>query len=115
MLIKRYEDVTPTKYDKGLAGVTMREMITAADGAPTFAMRVFDLVPGASTPYHQHEWEHEVFIVTGNGAVKSEQGDRRFAAGDTVFIPGNELHCFVAETAVKFICVIPVPRVCQAG
>jgi hypothetical protein len=26
----------------------MREMITGADGAPTFAMRVFDLTPGAT-------------------------------------------------------------------
>ena len=78
-------------------------------------MRVFDLVPGAATPYHQHEWEHEVFIVAGKGVVKSEQGDRPFATGDTIFIPVNEHHCFVAETTVQFVCVIPVPRACLAG
>ena len=115
MLVRKYDEVTPTRYDDGRSGVTMREMITASDGAPTFAMRVFDLAVGATTPYHQHAWEHEVFIVSGSGVVKSEQGDRPFAAGDTVFIPGEELHCFAAETAVRFVCVIPSPHVCRVG
>jgi quercetin dioxygenase-like cupin family protein len=115
MLVKRYDDVPPTTYDNGRSGVTMREMITASDGAPTFAMRVFDLIAGAATPYHHHAWEHEVFIVSGTGVVKTEQGDRPFAAGDTVFIQGNELHCFVASTAVQFVCVIPTSNACQMG
>jgi len=115
MQIKRYDEVAPTVYDSGRSGVTMREMITASDGAPTFAMRIFDLVAGATTPYHHHAWEHEVFIVRGHGVVKSEQGDRPFAAGDTVFIAGNELHCFVATDAVQLVCVIPSPNVCAMG
>ena len=115
MLIKSYEQVAPTRYDGGRAGVTMREMVTSDDGAPTFAMRVFDLEPGAATPYHDHPWEHEVFIVRGAGHVKSEQGDRPFRAGDTIFIPGGETHCFVAESAVQFVCVIPSPNACQRG
>ena len=115
MLVKRYDEVAPTVYDGGRSGVTMREMITAADGAPTFAMRIFDLAAGSSTPYHHHAWEHEVFIVSGAGCVKSEHGDRRFSAGDTVFIAGDEPHCFVAETPVQFVCVIPAPKMCQAG
>ncbi len=115
MLVRKYDDVAPSTYAGGLPGVTMREMITTADGAPTFAMRIFDVAAGASTPYHHHPWEHEVYIVTGTGSVRSEQGDRPFAAGDTVFIAPNELHCFVAETAVQFVCVIPSPNVCQMG
>ena len=115
MLVKHYGDVEPTTYDGGRSGITMREMITAADGAPTFAMRKFDLAAGSSTPYHHHAWEHEVFIVNGTGCVKSEQGDRPFTAGDTVFIASDELHCFVASTPVQFVCVIPTPNVCQAG
>jgi quercetin dioxygenase-like cupin family protein len=115
MLVKRYDEVEPTTYDGGRAGVQMREMITARDGAPTFAMRVFDLEAGATTPYHHHAWEHEVFIVSGRGHLKTEQGDRPFAGGDTIFIPGDEWHCFVAESPVQFVCVIPTPNVCQMG
>ncbi len=107
MVVKRFAEVAPTVYDGGRSGVTMREMITAADGAPTFAMRVFDVAAGAATPYHHHPWEHEVFIVQGRGVVKSESGDRSFSAGDTVFIAGDEPHSFVADTDVQFVCVIP--------
>jgi quercetin dioxygenase-like cupin family protein len=56
-----------------------------------------------------------VFIVRGRGVVKSEQGDRPFAAGDTVFIAANEPHCFAATEAVQFVCVIPSPNVCAMG
>jgi quercetin dioxygenase-like cupin family protein len=111
MLMKRYHEVVPTEYDGGREGVTMREMITAADGAPTFSMRVFDVAAGAATPYHHHPWEHEVFIVNGTGYVKTEEGARPFGAGDTVFITGNEPHCFVADTDVRFVCVIPTETV----
>jgi quercetin dioxygenase-like cupin family protein len=115
MLVKRPVDVAPTMYDGARPGVTMREMITAADGAPTFAMRLFDLAPGATTPYHRHAWEHEVFIVRGTGVVRSDRGDHPFAAGDTIFIAGDEPHCFVATDAVQFVCVIPAPQICQIG
>jgi quercetin dioxygenase-like cupin family protein len=47
--------------------------------------------------------------------VKSEQGDRPFAPGDTVFIGRDEPHCFAAETPVQFVCVIPSPHTCQVG
>lgn len=115
MLVKNLAEVSPSTYAGGLPGVTMREMITARDGAPTFAMRVFDVEAGASTPYHHHAWEHEVFIVRGTGRVKTEHGDRPFAAGDTIFIPGDEPHGFAADTPVQFVCVIPTPHVCQMG
>jgi hypothetical protein len=47
--------------------------------------------------------------------VRSEQGDRPFGAGDTIFIPGHKPHCFVATGAVQVVCVIPSSNVCQLG
>jgi quercetin dioxygenase-like cupin family protein len=32
----------------------MRELITERDGAPNFAMRIFDIEPSTSTPFHTH-------------------------------------------------------------
>lgn len=37
MVIKSYKDVSPTSYQGVPEGVQIREMITADDGAPTFA------------------------------------------------------------------------------
>ena len=43
----------------------LRPLITKAEGAPRFAMRVFTLEPAGHTPYHAHEWEHEVYVLAG--------------------------------------------------
>src|SRR5579884_2400744 len=115
MLIKSYNDVAPTAYEGVPDGVQIREMITARDGAPTFAMRVFDVQAGASTPYHRHEWEHEAYIISGTGRVRTEGKETAFQPGDSVYIAPNEQHCFMADTnvAVQMICCIPSKDRCR--
>ncbi|MGH7256582.1 MAG: cupin domain-containing protein, partial [Nitrospirales bacterium] len=95
-------------------GVRLREMITARDGAPNFSLRVFDLEAGASTPFHAHPWEHEVFILTGTGTVRTEGRKTSFRAGACLYLAPQEAHCFVADpgTPIQFICVIPVKDQC---
>ena len=110
VLVKQQKDVVPTVYDGGRMGVMMREMITAEDGAPTFAMRVFDIAAGATTPYHHHPWEHEVFIVKGQGLIKGPSGETRLTPGTAVFVPGNEVHQWINarnNEPFGFICVVP--------
>ena len=115
MIIKHYSNVEPTTYPGAPKGVQMREMITDRDGAPHFALRVFDVQPGASTPFHCHDWEHEVFIVKGHGRVRTDGQETHFSAGDSVFIAPQEKHCFVADPhdPVQFICVIPSQNQCS--
>jgi len=52
MIIKHYSDVKPGTYAGTPDGVQVREMITGLDGAPNFSLRVFDVQPGVSTPFH---------------------------------------------------------------
>ena len=70
MLIKSYQQVSPTSYLRVSEGVQIREMNTAHDGAPNFAMRVFDVQADAGTPFHIPAWEHEVYIIPGIGLVR---------------------------------------------
>jgi quercetin dioxygenase-like cupin family protein len=95
MVIKSYKQVSPTSYPGVSEGVQIREMITDQDGAPNFAMRVFDVQAGAGTPFHTHAWEHEVYIISGTGRVRTEGKETPFKAGDSVYIAPNEQHCFV--------------------
>ena len=37
-------------------------------------MRHFEIEPGGTTPLHEHEWEHEAFILTGGGVVYRQGG-----------------------------------------
>ncbi len=108
MKVEHYSQ-TAAEGVPGMAGVTVRWLITEADGAPRFAMRVFEVEPGGSTEDHSHWWEHEVFVLAGEGYVRSEHGTHRLGEGTVVFIPGGERHQFVNDgsAVLRFICLVP--------
>jgi len=87
----------------------MHTVISAKDGAPRFTMRVFTIQSNCSTPYHAHWWEHEVYVISGQGLVHTEQGDHPMQAEDVVYVSPEEKHCFVnsGREPLCFVCVIP--------
>jgi quercetin dioxygenase-like cupin family protein len=107
MKASQYSDIEPTQE---LPGVTKREVITARDGAPNFCMRVFEVKAGSATPYHTHPWEHEVFVLAGDGVVRGKEGESEISRGSVVFIAPDEPHRFVNTGAqvLRFICLIPI-------
>lgn len=109
MKISTYRDSEPAEE---VRGVTLRELITADDGAPLFSMRVFEVGPDSSTPSHSHPWEHEVFILSGKGVVAGEQGATPISKESVVFVAPNEPHCFIntGNDTLRFICVIPLQK-----
>jgi quercetin dioxygenase-like cupin family protein len=90
-------------------GVTMRVVIGPDQGAPHFTMRVFEVQPGHSTPLHSHWWEHEIFVLAGEGAMTTDQGERLVGQGSTVFVPGGEQHRLrnTGGDVLRFICMVP--------
>jgi quercetin dioxygenase-like cupin family protein len=84
-------------------------LIGEADGAPNFHMRMFQVEPGGHSPYHDHPWEHEAFIVSGAGSVKTPEGNVKIAAGDVVFVESGDEHSFQADAGetLVFICCVP--------
>jgi quercetin dioxygenase-like cupin family protein len=90
-------------------GVVMRTVIGPADGAPVFNMRVFEVEPGHTTPHHSHWWEHEVFVLSGEGIVKTDQGAQAIGHGSTIFVPGGDMHQFrnTGDDVLRFICLVP--------
>ena len=109
MKVQNSREVEPNNE---VPGVALRTLISAQDGAPRFAMRVFEVEPGASTPFHAHAWEHEVFILEGAGKVRAVDGERALEPNDVVFVACNEQHCFVnpGPHVLRFICCIPHPE-----
>ena len=104
-------DKTPQSIEvKGALGVKKAGLVTAADGSPTAAMRLFELEKGGHTPWHTHDWEHVVYVVDGRGILKSENGDAPFGAGDSLLVDPDEEHNFVntGDGPLRFICVVPL-------
>jgi len=105
-----YTDVeleTPT--EEGVKDTKVRWLISKKDGAENFAMRVFEIQPGGNTPLHQHDWEHEVFVLQGKGVARSKTDEEGFKEGDIFFVKPMEWHQFVntGKETLKFICLIP--------
>lgn len=115
MLIRRAETMPgePMTMD-GACEVIMRLMVGRNDGAPNFAMRHFTVAPGGQTPRHSHDYEHEVFVVSG--AARVEQGDEfeDLGPGDVVFVRPNTTHQFVTTGSEPFVflCLVPVTFDC---
>jgi quercetin dioxygenase-like cupin family protein len=108
MLVRNRDQIVPVTYSDASRGVAMRPLITAQEGAPTFAMRVFTLDPHGHTPYHSHVWEHEVYILEGSGSVRTGDGERPLEPGDAVFVAPHEEHQFRAgPQGLQFICCAP--------
>lgn len=96
-------------YDPAAKDVKIRWLITKEDGAENFAMRLFDIGPGGYTPYHNHDFEHEVFVLEGTGILNVEEREESLKKGDVVLLPTNIKHQFLnhSEETLRFLCLIP--------
>lgn len=110
MKIVRYSDIQATPFEGGAAkGVAGRVVIGKNDGAMNFCMRVFEILPGGHTPKHSHDWEHEIFVHSGEGEIFYRDAWNPIKAGYAVFMPPKEEHQIRnsgADTLV-FVCCIP--------
>jgi quercetin dioxygenase-like cupin family protein len=115
MKIQNFTDVKETAVTMdGAKDAKMRLLISDKDGAPNFAMRMFTVAPGGHTPFHFHNYEHEIFVLDGEGVLKAEEASHRFKAGDVIFVAPNEKHQFqnIGLRDLKFLCLIPTPEKC---
>ena len=101
----KLEDVTTD----GASKVKIRWVITKEMGAPNFAMRVFEVEKNGYTPLHKHPWEHEIFILEGEGQLFDGKKAVSFKAGDAIFVQTDEMHQFKNSggKVLKFICLVP--------
>ncbi|NLX35445.1 MAG: cupin domain-containing protein [Chloroflexi bacterium] len=94
---------------EGAPGASIRWAIGKNVGAPNFVTRVIEIEPGGATPYHQHPWEHEVFVLDGAGVVKTVDGETPISPRMCVYVSPDEEHQFrnTGDQVLRFLCIIP--------
>ncbi len=110
MQIKNHQNVPSNQVTmEGSLGCRVRWLIGEGEKAPNFAMREFEVDPGGHTPRHVHDYEHEVFVLAGQGVVVDGEKERPLAAGDVVFVAPNDVHQFrnTGSQPLRFLCLIP--------
>ena len=111
MKIKQFTDIEAKPVImEGAEHVSIRGLISEKDGAERFAMRLFELGENGRTPLHQHAWEHEVFVLEGDGAVWKEGEEVAVPSGTAIFVPPEENHCFInkGDAPFRFLCLVPI-------
>jgi quercetin dioxygenase-like cupin family protein len=110
MKVIHYKDIEPKYYKTETAqNAWGRVVIGKADGAENFCMRVFELHEGGSSDFHQHDWEHEVFVHSSQGMLVTTEETIPLGSGNVVFIPGRQKHQpkNTGKDPFVFVCVIP--------
>lgn len=108
--LKKSEEIAPKVVQMpGTRGVSIRRLITGKEGAPHFAMRLFQVEPGGYTPRHRHAHEHEVYVLRGTGIVFGDQGEMPLEAGSAVLVSPQEEHQFknTGSEPLLFLCIVP--------
>jgi len=109
MVVKKASEVT--KQDvKEARGVTVQWLIDSETGAENFAMRKFTLERGGYTPLHAHDWEHEVYVLSGKGIVTIGDNDFTLEEEKVAHVPPNISHQFrnIGNEDFIFLCIIPL-------
>lgn len=110
MKVNHYEAIAQNPVDmEGAKGCTVRWLVGQQDGAPNFAMRQFEVAVDGHTPRHSHPYEHEVFVLEGEGLVLEGDQTHPLKAGDVVFVAPDEVHQFrnTGQAPLKFLCLVP--------
>jgi len=113
MKIEDYKNIEARPVNmEGAKEVKIRWLISQKDGAPNFAMRLFEVGPGGYSPLHTHNWEHEVFILEGEGVATDGEKETRIKSGTMVYVAPEEKHQFknTGSGTLKFLCLIPIKK-----
>ncbi len=105
-----YEKIKQSRVEmEGAKDVFIRWLVSKDDGAPNFYMRLFTIKKGGYTPYHKHNYEHEVFVLSGDGIVKIDEKEYSLSGGMVITVPADIMHQFSnnANRDFEFLCLIP--------
>ena len=106
-----YTKIPAEKFGPEAPGTSIRQLIGEQDGAPVYTMRMIEIVSGGHSPRHHHPYEHENYIIEGNGQVFINDQWYNLQPGDVVFVPPDVIHQYRnnGKNTFKFLCSIPLP------
>jgi arsenite methyltransferase len=99
--VRRLQDIAPGPAD--IPGVEVRHLTRVED----LELKVIDVEPGNSTPFHTHPHAHEAVIISGAGTLQLDEREEAFAPGDVLFVKPDEPHAIINQgsEALRFVCL----------
>ena len=104
--ICHYKDIPSEIFGEEAPGVTIRWVIDQkSDGAPVYALRIIEVQAGGHTPDHSHPYEHENYVIEGEGRVKIDSQWSNVGPGTVIFVPSGVQHTYINTGDRPFISV----------
>jgi quercetin dioxygenase-like cupin family protein len=99
--VRRLRDITPGPAD--IAGVEVRHLTQVED----LELKVIDIEPGSSTPFHTHPHAHQAVIVSGEGALRLDSREEALEPGDVLVVNPEEAHSIVSRGSgvLRLVCL----------
>ncbi len=95
---------------EGTFGTYIQWLISKGQGAENYAMRLFTLEPSGKIAKHQHPWEHEIYVLHGEGKIGAGEEEVIAKAGNFLYIEPDVPHWYenTGNEEMKFLCIIPM-------
>lgn len=111
-LIKNSKSLAPKPIERDVESfknVKYYPLITSReDDAPNFSMRLFKIGPNGYTSSHKHSYEHEIYILEGDGFVYMGDDKIRIEKDNCFIIQPYEKHQLLAgKNGMNVICLVP--------
>lgn len=110
MVVKNVDEVEKERIiENGVENTIKQNILSVTDETPNFSMRRFTVGPGGYTFYHSHDYEHEVYILSGCGLLKTKTKVEKIREDMAILIMPNEIHQFVndGDEPLVLLCIIP--------
>lgn len=95
---------------EGAKGIYKQIPLSRKEGVPTFSFRVFTIEPEGHTPFHQHAFEHMNYVISGEGILVTDDGERELREGDFALVLPGEKHQYKNSSenqSLVIICAVP--------
>lgn len=111
----RWQGVIPTEYktdDSSFQGVSRQVLVGENGESPRFHTRYFEVAGGGFTTLEQHQHEHVVVVLRGEGLALVGSEQVRLGFGDVLYVAPDEVHQLrnPGSEPFGFLCLVNAER-----
>ncbi|HEY3398210.1 MAG TPA: cupin domain-containing protein [Armatimonadota bacterium] len=90
-------------------GVAVQWLLDEQRGSPHFGLQRFVVEVGGQTVLHRHEWEHAIYVLSGEGELIGEDVTFPLQRDTAVLVAPGEKHQFrnTGDKPLKYLVVVP--------
>jgi quercetin dioxygenase-like cupin family protein len=83
-------------------GLTLQILLDKIEGAKNLDLGTVSIPPKSETPMHVRTFEEVIYMLSGEGQVKTEDGKVYILkTGDCILIPEGLVHCHANDTDIE--------------